>query len=73
MRADVYITAQIGTGNIAPTSLRARLVPKIFGFWLLALLFVFGKNCSIMDYLGLKDSSRKLQTNCAISYSFTYI
>ena len=23
-----------------------------------------------MDYLGLKDSSRQLQANCAISYSF---
>ena len=32
--------------------------------------FVFGKNCSIIDYLGLKDSSRQLQLNCAISYSF---
>jgi len=42
-------------------------------FWLLAtvaLSFVFDKNCPIMDYLGLKDSSRQLQTNCAISYSF---
>ena len=42
-------------------------------FWLLAtvvLSFVFGKNCPIMDYLGLKDSSRQLQANCAISYSF---
>ena len=35
-----------------------------------ALSFVFGKNCPIMDYLGLKDSSRQLQANCAISYSF---
>ena len=35
-----------------------------------ALSFVFGKNCPIMDYLGLKDSSRQLRTNCAISYSF---
>jgi len=42
-------------------------------FWLLAtvaLSFVFGKNCLIMDYLGLKDSSRQLQVNCVISYSF---
>ena len=42
-------------------------------FWLLAtvaLSFVFGKNCPIMDYLGLKDSSRQLRANCAISYSF---
>ena len=42
-------------------------------FWLLAtvaLSFVFGKNCPIMDYLGLKDSSRQLQANCAINYSF---
>ena len=35
-----------------------------------ALSFVFGKNCPIMDYLGLKDSSRQLRANCAISYSF---
>ena len=34
------------------------------------LSFVFGKNCLIMDYLGLKDSSRQLRTNCTISYSF---
>jgi hypothetical protein len=42
-------------------------------FWLLAtvaLSFVFDKSCLIMDYLGLKDSSRQLQANCAISYSF---
>ena len=42
-------------------------------FWLLAtvaLSFVFDKNYSIMDYLGLKDSSRQLRANCAISYSF---
>ena len=42
-------------------------------FWLLttvAFSFVFDKNCPIMDYLGLKDSSRQLQANCAISYSF---
>ena len=35
-----------------------------------ALSFVFGKNCPIMDYLGLKDSSRQLRANCAISYPF---
>ena len=35
-----------------------------------ALSFVFGKNYPIMDYLGLKDSSRQLQANCVISYSF---
>ena len=42
-------------------------------FWLLAtvaLSFVFDKNCLIIDYLGLKDSSRQLRANCAISYSF---
>ena len=42
-------------------------------FWFLAIVtfsFVFGKNYPIMDYLGLKDSSRQLQVNCAISYSF---
>ena len=42
-------------------------------FWLLAavaLSFVFEKNYPIMDYLDLKDSSRQLRINCAISYSF---
>ena len=42
-------------------------------FWFLvtvALSFVFDKNCSIMNYLGLKDSSCQLQANCVISYSF---
>ena len=32
--------------------------------------FVFDKNCPIMDYLGLKDSSRQLQANYAINFSF---
>jgi len=32
--------------------------------------FIFGKNCSIMDYLDLKDSSRQLRINCVISYFF---
>ena len=40
-------------------------------FWLLAtvaLLFVFGKNCLIMDYLGLKDLSHDFSANCVISF-----
>jgi hypothetical protein len=42
-------------------------------FWPLATVafsFVFSKNYPIIDYLGLKDSSRQLRTNCAINYSF---
>ena len=55
----------------SPSRLRACLVPNFFLFLTtVALSFVFGKNCLIMDYLGLKDSSRQLQTNCVISYSF---
>ena len=53
--------------------LRACLVPKFFGFWLLAtvaLSFLFGKNCPIMDYLGLKDSSHDFSVNCVISFFF---
>ena len=45
-------------------------------FWLLAtvaLSLLFGKNCLIMDYLGLKDSSRDFSMNCAISFFFIYI
>ena len=37
---------------------------------IVALSFVFGKNYPIMDYLDLKDSSRHLRANNAISYSF---
>jgi hypothetical protein len=32
--------------------------------------FVFAKHCPIMNYVDLKDSSRKLQTNCVTSYFF---
>jgi len=34
------------------------------------LSFLFDKHYSIMEQLGLKDSSRDLQINCAISYLF---
>ena len=51
--------------------IRLRLDVKFFSFLAtIALSFIFGKNCSIMDYLGLKDSSRQLRANCAINYSF---
>ena len=32
--------------------------------------FIFNKYCSIVDYLDLKNSSRKLQINYIISYYF---
>ena len=38
-----------------------------------ALSFVFDKYYIIMDQLDLKDLSRKLRINCAISYYFIYI
>jgi len=56
-----------------------RMTKGVFSFenfWLLAtvaLSFVFGKNCPIMDYLGLKDSSHDFSTNCVISFFFVYI
>jgi hypothetical protein len=34
---------------------------------------LFDKYCTIVDQLGLKDSSRDFQLNCVISYFFTYI
>ena len=34
------------------------------------LLFLFNKHCPIMKEIGLKDSSRDLQANCAISFCF---
>jgi hypothetical protein len=37
-------------------------------FGTVALSFVFSNYCPIMDSLGLKDSSRNLQSNCVISY-----
>ena len=45
-------------------------------FWLLAtvaLSFLFGKNYSIIDYLGLKDSSHDFLANCVISFFYVYI
>ena len=38
-----------------------------------ALSFLFGKNYSIIDYLGLKDSSHDFSANCVISFFFVYI
>ena len=38
-----------------------------------ALSFLFGKNCPIMDYLGLKDSSHDFSANCVIGFFFVYI
>jgi len=35
-----------------------------------ALSFLFDKHYQIMEQLGLKNSSRNLQLNCAISYLF---
>ena len=35
-----------------------------------ALSFLFDKHCSIMEELGLKDSSRDLQVNFAASFYF---
>ena len=45
-------------------------------FWLLATVafsFVFDKNCPIMDYLDLKDSSRRLRATVQLVILFTYI
>jgi len=35
--------------------------------------FLFDKNCLIIDYLGLKDSSHDFSANCVISFFFVYI
>ena len=45
-------------------------------FWLfatVALSFLFDKNCPILDYLGLKDSSHDFSAICVISFFFVYI
>ena len=52
------------------SAFRPRLDAKFLALATAALLFVFGKNYSIIDYLGLKDSPRQLRANCAINYSF---
>ena len=39
-------------------------------FGIIALSFLFDKHCSIIEWLGLKDSSRNLQINCVISFYF---
>ena len=44
---------------------------EFFWFWVTVVLsVVFGKNCLIMDYLGLKDSSHDFLANCVISFFF---
>ena len=39
-------------------------------FHTVALLFLFDKHYLIMEQLGLKDSFRNLQVNCAVNYLF---
>ena len=59
-----------------PRQHRSKGVFSSENFWLLAtvaLSFLFGKNCPIMDYLGLKDSSHDFSANCVISFFFVYI
>ena len=43
---------------------------KISGFAIVALSALFDNYYSIIDLLGSKDSSHKLQINCVISYIF---
>jgi len=43
---------------------------NFFFLVIVALLFVFGKNYPIIDYLGLKDSSHDFSANCVISFFF---
>ena len=43
---------------------------KFLAFGYCSTFVCIYKNCPIMDYLGLKDSSRQLRANCAINYSF---
>jgi len=50
---------------------RASFISKKFcKIKIITLLFVFNKYCPIMDYLGLKDSSRQFRPNCVISFYF---
>ena len=54
-----------------PWLTRALFSFKIFGkISTIIFLFVFDKYCLIMDYLGSKNSSHKLQINYIISYYF---
>jgi len=51
--------------------LRPCLDPNFFlDFDTVAFSFLFDKQYLIIEQLGLKDSSRDLQINCAISYLF---
>ena len=49
---------------------RPCLVQNFLDFDTVALSFLFDKYYSIIEQLGLKDSSRDLQVNCVISYLF---
>jgi len=52
---------------VLPTLLRSK---NFLDFDTVALSFLFDKHYPIMKQVGLKDSSRDLQVNCAISYYF---
>jgi len=43
---------------------------KIWFLATVALSFLFDKHCPITELLGSKDSSYKLQVNCAINFYF---
>jgi hypothetical protein len=49
---------------------RPCLVSIFLSFYYCSILFLFGNYCLITDYLGSKDSSRDLQTNCVINFYF---
>ena len=54
-------------------AMRPCLDVKFFlDFATVALLFVYGKYCPIINYLRSKYSSRDLQANCVISFSFSF-
>jgi hypothetical protein len=52
------------------TQLGLVYIQNFFDFDTVAHSFLFDKHYLIMEQLGLKDSSRDLQVNCAISYPF---
>jgi len=69
--ASVAVTAVASPLHHAYTNTIRHCLHSIFFYFdTVALLFLFMKHYSIMEQLGLTDSSRDLQINYAISYLF---
>jgi hypothetical protein len=66
----LHINAGVLKHRLVVYSCIVRRSKKFLDFDTEAVSFLFDKHCSIMEQLGLKDSSRDLHANCVISFCF---